>query len=43
MDRFKIALIDSGFLLRSAQVCKKFTLLGNLRTITKERKKKLGK
>ena len=43
MDRFKIALIDSGFLLRSAQVCKKLTLLGNLRTITKEGKKRLGK
>ena len=32
----QIALIDLDFLLRSAQNCKKFTCLDNLRTITQE-------
>ena len=30
-----------GFLLRLAQICKNCTILGNLRTITRERKKKI--
>ena len=36
-------VIDLGFLLRSAQISKKCTILGNLRTMTQEEKKKLDK
>ena len=36
-----MALIYLGFLLRSAQICKKCTILGNLRTITHERKEEI--
>ena len=32
-------LLDLDFLLRSTQICKKCTILGNLRTITQEVKK----
>ena len=35
----QLALIDLDFLLRSAQISKKCTILGNLRTITQESKK----
>ena len=34
-------LIDLGFLLRSAQICKKCTILGNLRTIIQGAKKEI--
>ena len=41
-DEYKwIALIDLDFLLRSVEICKKCTILGNLRTITQEGKKEL--
>ena len=44
MDIKQIALIDLDFLLKSAQICKKCTILGNLRTITlEEKKRKLDK
>ena len=36
-----MALIYLGSLLRSAQICKKCTILGNLRTITHERKEEI--
>ena len=35
----QIALKDLDFLLRSAQICQSYTILGNLRTITQEGKK----
>ena len=39
MDTNKIALIDLDLLLRSAQICKKSTIFGKLRTIIQEGKK----
>ena len=34
-------IIDLGFFLRSAQICKECSFLGNLRTITQEGEKEL--
>ena len=39
----QITLIDLDILLRSEQICKKCTILGKLRTVTQEWKRKLDK